>query len=184
MHSATHRALRELAASGRLLAHRWRRLAERVPDAGEPLRTGAEDAEAMVDAVAALAGDRDVPVGQSAQGVGASLGIGLARIGEPFLERNQALRTAVLDAHHTTVLLHYAERLARSEADEELAAACHDWAHRLVASEGAVREAALALGDDPDAAVAPVDDTPVGRAAHGVAVGVGAAGEWVDRRLV
>ena len=166
-----------------MLTRRWSRLAERIPEAQESLATGAQDAGAMVDAIVSLAGSRGIPVGQAAQSLGASLGVGRARLGEPFLERNQALRSAVLDAHHTTVLLHYLERLARSEDDDELAAACGEWAHRLVGSEGALREVALAEGDDPDRAVEPVDATPVGRAAHGVATGVGAAGEWVDRRF-
>jgi hypothetical protein len=183
MHPANHRALRELVATGRLMAHRWSRLADRLQDVAEPLRAGAGDATAMVQALSELGERREVPIGAAANGLGATLGQGMARIGEPFLERNQALRTAVLDAHHTTVLLHYLERLSRSQGDEELAQACVDWAHRLVPSEGAVRELALAEGDDPDRAITPVDASPAGRAAHGVAVSVGAVGEWVDRRF-
>ncbi|HEU4656082.1 MAG TPA: hypothetical protein VFR97_01090 [Capillimicrobium sp.] len=183
MHPAAHRALRELIATATLLRHRWERLADRLPDAAEPLRAGARDADAMVDAIAALAEARGVAAGSAASGVGATFGTGMARLGEPFLERNQSLRTAVLHAHHTTLLLHYLERVARADADGELADACHDWAHRLVPHEGAVRDLALAEGDDPDRATEPVDPSPVGRAAHGVAVAVGAAGEWVDTRL-
>lgn len=183
MHSAAHRALRELVATATLLSHRWSRLADQVPEAAEPLRTGARDAEALVDAVSALGAARDVAIGGAAGGVGATFGVGMARLGDPFLERNQALRTAVLDAHHATVLLHYLERLARADDDGELAGACHEWAHRLLPTENAVRECALAEGDDPERAVRPVDDSPVGRAAHSVAVAAGAAGEWVDRRL-
>jgi hypothetical protein len=183
MHPATNRAIRELAAAGQLLSHRWSRLADRIPDAAEPLRTGADDAAAMVAALGELGEARGIPVGRAAHGLGAMVGEGMARVGEPFLERNQALRTAVLDAHHTTLLLHYLERLARAQGDEELAGVAHTWAHRLVGQEGAVRERALAEGDDPDRAIEPVDDSPAGRAAHRVAVGAGALGEWVDRRI-
>lgn len=183
MHSALHRSLRELIATGTLVSHRWSRLADQLPDAAEPLQAGARDAEAMVDAVSALATARDVAVGAAATGLGAGFGVGMARLGEPFLERNQSLRTAVLDSHHATLLLHYVERLARTESDGELADACHDWAHRMLPNEGAVRELALAEGDAPDRAVQPVDGSPVGRAAHSVAVAAGSAGEWVDRRF-
>jgi hypothetical protein len=184
MHPATHRALRELAADGRLLAHRWRRLADRLDDAhATPLRTGAEDADQLVDAFTRLGEQREIPLSGSATGLGATVGGSLAAMGEPFLERNQALRHAVLDAHRTTVLLHYIEHLARAQDDEELAQAAHDWAHRLVASEGAVRELAIAAGDDPESAVAPVDPSAVGQAAHQFAAAVGSVGEWVDRRM-
>jgi hypothetical protein len=183
MHPATHRALRELVASARVLSHRWTRLAALIPDHEAPLRAGVDEADAMVVAISELADARDVPIGGAASGLGATLGEGMARVGEPFLERNQALRTAVLDSHHLNVLLHYLERLARAQDDDELAAACHHWVHELVEIEGRVREAAIAEGDDPDRAVQPVDDSPGGRAAHMVAVTTGAVGEWVDRRL-
>jgi hypothetical protein len=187
MHPATHRALRELAIHGRLLAQRWPRLADRLADddpaAAAVLHAGAASADALVEAIADLAQTRDVPLRGAATGFGAALGSTIAVVGEPFLERNQALRSAVLDAHRTTVLLHYVEHLARAEQDEELAKAAALWAHRLVVSEGELREHAIALGDDPDAAIAPVDTSPVGHAAHQVAAAAGGVGEWVDRRL-
>lgn len=183
MHPATHRALRELVASARVLSHRWRRLAALAPDVAEPLRSGAHDADALVVAMSQIAEARAVAIGGAASGLGTALGEGMARLGEPFLERNQTLRAAVLDAHHLTVLLHYLERLARTQDDDSLAAACHEWAHRLAGVEGRVREAALGEGDHPDRAIEAVDDSAAGRAAHRVAVGVGAAGEWVDRRF-
>ncbi|HEU4976227.1 MAG TPA: hypothetical protein VFT50_14130 [Baekduia sp.] len=183
MHPATHRSLRELVASAHALSHRWSRLAELLPDARADLRMGVDAAGGMVAALGELAGTRDVAIGGAASGLGATVGEGMARIGEPFLERNQALRTAVLDVHHLTVLLHYVERLARAQDDDELAASCHHWAHELVAVEGRVREAAIAEGDEPDRAVQPVDASAAGRVAHRVAVGVGSAGEWMDRRI-
>jgi hypothetical protein len=183
MHAAAHRALRELIAAGHLITHRWSRLADHLPDTAAILREGVGEAEAMTDAVAALGATREIAVGGAAAGLGAGVGQAMARAGEPFLERNQALRTAVLDIHHATVLLHYLERVARAEDDGELAAACAEWAHRLVAVEGRLREAAIAEGDDPQRAVEPVDASPLGKVAHSVASGVGAAGEWVDARF-
>jgi hypothetical protein len=183
MHPATHRALRELAIDGRLLSHRWRRLADRLAD-GEAaaLRAGADHAEAMVDALADLAEPREVPLRGGATALGSVLGESIATVVEPFMERNQALRAAVLDAHRTTVLLHYLEHLARAEGDDELAEAANTWAHRLVVSEGELRELAIAQGDDPDRAIEPIDDSSAGRAAHQLAVGAGALGEWMDGR--
>jgi hypothetical protein len=187
MHPATHRALRELAASAQLLSHRWTRLADRLrdddPAAAGPLRAGAETAAQLTEAIATVAAARDVPLRGAATGLGTTFGVTMATVGEPFLERNQALRTAVLDSQHITILLHYLEHLGRTEQDDELASAAADWAHRLVASEGELRERAVALGDEPDAAVTPVDQSPVGQAAHKVATAMGGAGEWVDRRL-
>ncbi|HEY8583406.1 MAG TPA: hypothetical protein VIL49_10685 [Capillimicrobium sp.] len=183
MHPAAHRALRELIATANLLSSRWARLADHAPDVAAPLRTGARDAEALADAFAALAGARDIAVGGAASGLGSTFGAGMARLGDPFLERNQSLRTAVLDIHHATVLLHYLQRLAEAESDGELADACREWAQRLLPTEGEVRDLAIAEGGDPDRAVQPVDGSPVGRAAHKVASAAGAAGEWVDRRL-
>jgi hypothetical protein len=187
MHPATHRALRELAAAAQLLNHRWARLADRLrdadPAAADPLHAGGRIAAELTEAITVIAAARDVPVRGAASGLGVTLGTTMATVGEPFLERNQALRTAVLDAHHVTVLLHYVEHLARTEGDEELASAAGEWAHRLVVSEGALRDRAIALGDEPDAAVTPIDRSPVGQAAHQVATALGGAGEWMDRRL-
>lgn len=183
MQPAAHRALRELIAAGHLITHRWNRLAEHLPDAAPTLREGAQEADAMTDALTALGASRDIAVGGAAAGLGAGMGQAMARAGEPFLERNQALRTAVLDIHHATLGLHYLERVARAEDDGELAAACADWAHRLVAIEGRLRDAAIAEGDDPQRAVEPVDHSAIGRVAHSVASSLGAAGEWVDARF-
>src|SRR3954449_7720188 len=149
MHPAAHRAVRELIATGHLIAHRWNRLADHLPDTATILREGAREAESMTDAFTALGATREIAVGGAAAGLGAGVGQVMARAGEPFLERNQALRTAVLDAHHATILLHYLERIARAEDDAPLATACAEQAHRLVEIEGRLRDAAIAEGDDP-----------------------------------
>ncbi len=39
------------------------------------------------------------------------------------------------------------------------------------------------MGEDPDAAIEPLDSSKVGRAAHGAAYAAGTVGEWVDRRV-
>jgi hypothetical protein len=44
-----------------------------------------------------------------------------------------------------------------------------------------VRRASISLGDDPDRAAAPLDDSVVGRVAHGAGWVVGSVGEAVDR---
>ena len=60
---------------------------------------------------------------------------------------------------------------------------CRSWERRLRRQVGAVRKAAIELGDDPDVAVEPLDPSPAGRAAHRVAWAVGTVGEWTDRQV-
>jgi hypothetical protein len=95
------------------------------------------------------------------------------------LERNQALRFAVLDVQHVVTLVAYLARLAAADGDEELRALLARAEAELRRAETAVRDAAIALGDRPDAALEPVG----ARAGHMLSVAIGTAGEWVDRQL-
>src|SRR6185503_14781218 len=96
-------------------------------------------------------------------------------VADRFLERNQALRFAVLDASHLVTLLDY---VAAAASDEGLSAFAKRWAARFRDHERTARDAVVALAADPDAAIERLDGSPVGRAAHGVANGVGTFGEW------
>src|SRR4051812_9677651 len=82
---------------------------------------------------------------------------------------NQALRLAVDDLEHVTTLLGYLASVGEARGDANLSEFCRSWERRLRRQEGAVRRAAIELGSDPDGAVEPLDDSPAGRAAHGVA---------------
>jgi hypothetical protein len=183
MHPAGHRALRELSAASRHLCEHWSTLAGRLagPEA-VVLRAGADSAAELLSELGPLAAGRDVPVEPAADGLGAVLGGVRGTLADRFLERNQALRAAVLDVQHVTTLLAYLESLARSGDDVELADFCARWQELLWAHENAARGLAIAAAADPDHAIAPADGSPVGRAAHRAAAVAGAAGEWIDRR--
>ena len=58
----------------------------------------------------------------AAQGAGGRLAGLRNNAGDLLLERNQAMRTAVLDVQHLTTLLGYLQRLAATRGDEALAA--------------------------------------------------------------
>jgi hypothetical protein len=182
VHAAEHRALRELYAFTRQLARHWKSLAGRIGGAeAMQLRAGAEVAEQMLDEVARMAAERDLPTAQMVR-FASRFASARPAIPDRALERNQALRFAALDAQHVVTLLAYIANLAASDGDEDLRAFCARWERKLRTHERAVRLAAVALGERPDDAIAPTDSSPVGRAGAKVNSAVGALGEWVDRR--
>jgi hypothetical protein len=182
MHPAEHRALRELRLFGTQLQTHWDRLGRKLggPDAAL-LTAGAADARAMGAEIEAAAAARDLPTRPTASRGGRFTS---ARPMAPdhLLERNQALRFALLDVQHCVTLLGYAAGLAATRGDEELRALLASWQERLEGHERSVRAAVLALGERPDDAVAPAIATVPGRTGARVAAGGGALGEWIDRR--
>jgi hypothetical protein len=184
LHPAQNRGLRELVATTRQLGEHWGSLAPRL--AGTPaaatLQTGADRAEALLRRLKPLIEARGLYGGVAAQSVGKSLAGSRNRVGDRFLERNQALRTAVLDVQHVVTLLGYQAQLADTQGDEQLASALRRHEKELLASERAARRAAMKLGATPDEAIERLDPSPAGRVAHGAANAVGTVGEWVDRR--
>ena len=181
---AEHRGLRELYASTRQLANHWATLADRL--GGEhagALREGAAQAEALLDELAPRMEEHGLAGYPAAKSAGGSLS-GMRNLADAALERNQALRVAVLDAQHLGTLLPYLAELARTRGDEGLARWYGGWRRRLAAVEKRVRELAVAAGADPDWAVERVLDTPPGRAAHGLAYAIGSVGEWIDTSAV
>jgi hypothetical protein len=150
--------------------------------AADVLEEGAARAGELLEALPPLTEARGLYGGRAAHSVGISLAGSRSHLGDRFLERNQALRTAVLDVQHVVTLLGYQATLADHQADEELARALRRIERELLTAERAARRAAVKLGDEPDLAVQPLDRSPAGRAAHGAANAVGTVGEWVDRR--
>jgi hypothetical protein len=120
--------------------------------------------------------------GLAAQGLGDRLAALRNAVADRALERNQALRMAVLDLQYVTTLLGYLATLATARGDDALAETCGRWERRLRRVESRVRKAAVEAGEDPDAAVEPVDHGALGRAGHRLAYVAGSLGEWVDRR--
>ena len=176
--AAEHRAYRELHATARALECHWGRLARRLDD--DLLHEGAAQAGALlVELESRVGAAYDLHGQPSAQSVGARLA-GARGLSDLLLERNQAFRTALLDLQHVTTLLGYAAVLARTRGDAELAEwhdGCED---RLKALEARGRAAAAALGADPEAAIAPADESRLGRAGVRVGVAFGTVGEAID----
>ena len=184
LHPAQNRALRELYATTRQLARHWAALAERL-GAGEgvdELRAGAAAADELLGELADATAGYGLYGRPAAQGVGDRLADARNAVADRTLERNQALRTAVLDVQHVVTLCGYLAALAHTRDDAPLAELCGRWERKLKRLEGRVRKAAIATASDPDAAIEPVDQGALGRAGHRLAEAGGALGEWVDRR--
>src|SRR4051794_38791626 len=182
LHPAQNRGLRELVATTRQLADHWSALAPRFKPAAaaRTLERGGTSAEDLIAAVKPLMEARGLYGGPAAQSVGKSLAGSRSRVGDRFLERNQALRTAVLDVQHVVTLLGYQAQIAEARSDAELATVLRHHERKLLTVERAARKAAVELGKKPDTAIERVDPSPAGRVAHGAANAVGAVGEWVD----
>jgi hypothetical protein len=181
LYPAEHRALRELHATARQLASHWARLAGRLGGApAKPLRDGAVRARGLCGELAKETAKHGLHGSPAAQGVGSQLAGLRNSAGDVVLERNQALRFAVLDAEHVTTLLLYLAALAERRDDVALAAFHRRWAGEIAAARDAVRDAAIALSGDPEDAVRPAEPSALGRAGHGAATAVGTLGEAFD----
>ncbi|MDX6606374.1 MAG: hypothetical protein QOD14_914 [Solirubrobacterales bacterium] len=183
LHPAEHRAYRELYASTRHLIHRWGRLARALEGTGveDVLRRGVSEAESLLEALKPRTEDYGLHGGPMAQGVGARFADVRSAVVDRGADTGMVVRFAVLDAEHLTTLLRQLAELARARQDRDLAGFCEEWAGRFESQLDAVREAAVELGTDPDRVAAPVDDSLVNRAAHGVGWVFGAAGEGIDQ---
>jgi hypothetical protein len=178
---AEHRALRELYALARQLGGHWARLADKLDPAPDVLDRGVGASKELLAELA----DRTAAYGL--HGVPAATGVGvwgsrLRGAGDLLLERNQALRTAVLDAQHVHTLLGYLAGLAERRSDAPLAEWLRGWEARLRTLVDDIHAAALAEAEDPDRAVQPYDTGPLGRAGHKLQVGLGTLGEALDGR--
>ena len=185
LYRAEHRALRELYAAARQLCGHWERLAERI--GGQPatvLRHGSDDCHALLDELAGRTEEHGLHGFPAAQGVGGRLAGVRNNAGDLLLERNQAMRSAVLDIQHLTTLLGYLGLLAATRGDEPLAGFHRRWEARLREVEEEVRQAAIGLACEPAAAIVPTDQGPLGRAGHQVAAALGSAGEAIDNSPV
>ena len=179
---AEHRALRELYAFARSLGGHWGRLADKLDPAPDVLERGVAASKQLLAELA----DRTATYGL--HGVPAATGAGvwtsrLRGAGDLLLERNQALRSAVLDAQHVHTLLAYLRTLATQRDDAALADWLGGWETRMVALRDDVHAAAVAEGEDPERAVEAYDGSRIGRAGHKLQVALGTLGEAVDSRV-
>jgi hypothetical protein len=184
LHPAENRGYRELYLTGRQAVKRLARMAFAFD--GTPAREldrAADSISRLLEELGPLTARHDLHGGVAAQGSGASLGTVRGAVLDRFLERNQALRLAVDDLEHVTTLLGYLANVGDARGDPKLPEFCRSWERRLRRQVNAVRKTAIELGADPDRAVEPLDDSPAGRAAHGIAWTVGTFGEWTDRQV-
>jgi hypothetical protein len=181
LHPAEHRALRELAVAAKTVERHWSRLSG---SPGQPtlLQEGAEDARRLTEELRARAERYDVFVTPAAQGAGSNLAAA-RHFSDRLLERNQALRGALLELHHTSTLLGYLAALARTRGDAELAGWHHSWELHLLGLEERGRDALAKLAADPSGAIAPADDGALGRAGHAFSAALGTLGEAIDGRF-
>ena len=183
LHPAENRGYRELYAYSRQLGEHWRALSGTLTDAdlGKVLDRGAAAADELIEELAPLTARHDLHGKPAAQGAGKSIA-GSARVRDRFLERNQAARFAVEDVQHVVTLLAYLARASETSGNAALAEFCGRWERKLKRLEGEARKAAAALGGDLDGAVAPLDESRVGKVAHQVGYLAGTVGEAFDRR--
>jgi hypothetical protein len=183
LHAAQNRGLRELYATARSLADHWEWLAPRFPDpeSRQALLNGAARARGLMRELPSVTEAHNLYVGTAASQAGASLSRVRTGVGDRFLERNQALRMALLDVQHVVTLLGYQAELAQAQGTADIADFCRRWERELTSVERAGRRATARLGRDPDGAVERVDPSPAGRAAQGAAFVAGSVGEWFDR---
>ena len=181
LYRAEHRALRELYATTRQLCGHWERLAERVGGrAATALSHGATACHELLDELATRSEEHGLHIYPAAHSAGSRFAGLRNNAGDLLLERNQAVRMAVLDVQHVTTLLGYLAGLAATRGDEALAGFHRRWEERLRAIEDEARAAAIELGCEPAAAIVPADQGALGRAGHRVASAVGSAGEAID----
>ena len=182
LYPAEHRALRELSAFARQLVGHWERLGGRLGgEAAEPLERGAAAARELIGELVGRCSPHGIELYPASQGVGGSAA-GVRGVSDLMLERNQALRSAVHDIQHVTMVLGYLGELAERRGDADLAAWHRSWETRLRAIEEEARVVAVAEGREPDRAIEPAGPGTLGRAGHAVANGLGTLGEALDGR--
>ena len=183
LHPAEHRAYRELYASARHLSHRWARVGTMLDDLpiGDRLQRGAAEAKQLLEELAPRTEAYGLYGSPMAQNVGARLADLRTGIADRGGDTGMVARFSGLDGEHLTTLLRQLAELARAREDRDMAGFCEDWAVRFEPHLDAVRQAAVELGKDPDRAAAPVADTVLNKAAHGVGWTFGAFGEGVDQ---
>ncbi len=184
LHPAENRGYRELFLTAHEARTRLDRLAGHLHAESRKAVEKAHDTlgEMLAEIEPALA-RYDVHAELAARGGGARIGMVRAAILDRFLERNQALRFAVDDLEHVTTLLAYLASVSETRRAKKLPELCHAWERKMRRQVTAVRKTAIELAADPDAAIEPLDPSPVGQAAHGAAVAVGTMGEAVDRKV-
>ena len=177
LYPAEHRALRELSAFARQLVGHWQRLGGRLGD--ELFARGAAAVRELIGELVERCAAFGIQLYPASQGVGGTAA-GARGVSDLLLERNQALRSAVHDIQHVTMVLGYLGELAERRGDTDLATWHRGWETRLRVIEEESRALAIAEGREPDRAIEPAGPGGLGRAGHAVANGLGTLGEALD----
>jgi hypothetical protein len=183
LHPAEHRAYRELYVSSRQLVNRWGRLIAALEGTAyaNVLEQGRGKVEALELALAPTTQLYGLHGSIAAQGFGARIADVRGAVTDRSVDTGMVMRLAVLDIEHVATLLGHLGALAGARADDRLAAFCREWEATIRPEVQATRVAAISLGESPDLAAAPLDDSALGRAAHGLGWVLGSVGEAVDR---
>ncbi|CAN5482135.1 hypothetical protein BH20ACT15_BH20ACT15_05440 [soil metagenome] len=183
LHPAEHRAYRELYVSSRQLINRWDRLAEALEGTtyAAVLGRGRARVEQLLEALAPTTEVYGLHGGIAAQGLGARIADVRGAVSDRSVDTGMVMRFAVLDVEHVATLLGHLGALADARADARLAAFCREWEAAIRPEVEATRAAAISIGREPEVAAAPLDESILGRAAHGVGWLIGSVGEAVDR---
>lgn len=183
LHPAEHRAYRELYVSCRQLVNRWGRLTDALAgtEMAGTLERSAEEVQRLLTSLAPRTEAYGLHGGIAAQGLGARIADLRGAFTDRSVDTGMVARFAVLDIEHVTTLLAHLAALADARLDEDLADFCRGWEKLMRPQVKAVRRAAVNLGATPDVAAAPIDDSPLGRAAHGAGWVMGSFGEAIDR---
>jgi hypothetical protein len=178
-----HRAYRELYVACRQLIRRWDRLAGALSDTeiAPVLEQGRTEVARLVDHLEPRIAAYGLHAGPAAGGVGARIADVRHVVTDRGADTGMVARFAVLDVEHISTLLAHLAELARAREDRDLAGFCERWAGTMRDLVEAVRNAAVAIGTNPERAAAPVDGSLVSRAAHGAGWVMGAVGEAVDK---
>lgn len=182
MHPAESRGYRELLLTAEEARTRLKRIAGHLElEPREVCDKATDTLKELTAAIEPELAEHDLHGELAAKGGGARIGAVRAEILDRFLERNQALRFAVDDLEHVTNLLGYLANVSEARRKKNLPDLCRTWERKMRRQVGAIRRAALELGNNPEDAIEPIDPTPIGKAAHGAAVAAGAAGEAIDK---
>jgi len=181
LHPGENRGYRELMLTAEEARTRLGRLAGHLElESRAVADKAAETLTELLEALKPALAEHDLDGDLAARGAGARIGMVRAAILDRFLERNQAFRFAVDDLEHVTTLLGYLANLSEARGKKNLPLLCRAWERKLRRQVGAVRKAAIELGNDPDEAIEPLDPSPIGQADQSVA---GTDGEAVDRAV-
>ncbi len=178
-----HRGFRELYLALQTLQDHWGELAEFIDNeaVSESLRFGTHRAGGLLRELRPATEAHGVYGGPGALGAGKVAALAQSWLRDPFLDQNQAARTAILNACHIANLLAYLAAAAEKRKDTERARLFKTWSGRFDDLAGKVRDAVCAMAAE-ETCVETVSRGPLGRLAERLAATAGNFVEASDQR--